>query len=204
MSSKNVIQFPSKARSRPTSQGKTRYDLEQKKVLISASLFSIVLVVSLANRVLLRSNSEVVNQRSLASVDGVSTMNSQWEKSVAQSLSSNRAPASVGQSPAAMDQLRVGTLQGKYMVRFENGKITEIESDSKELPEFAGSKEFLDEQRELINAKFSSAVLTDKQISTTKVVESYDLMDSTKVVATADFEMDISGHLVHFQTHSIR
>jgi hypothetical protein len=212
----NVIQFPGKRpapKGAPVSQSgtRTRYDLEHRKVLVSASIVSIVFVVTLANRALLRENmngSEVAAQsRSLASVDESSRLapmhrDSQWERTVAEQLATQdgRQPASLGRTPSPQEKFQFGVLAGKYLMHFQDGKVEQLVYDpnSKEdAPKYVENpKEFLETYRSIFAMPFDEAVLNTKQVSPTKVLETYDLIETEKPVGHAQFELDVYGRLL--------
>ncbi len=183
----------------------TRYDLEQKKVLVSASLFSIVLVATLANRTLLShsiapSASSQNESRGLASVDNELITKPQTLIIQELSKSTERQPASLGRTPTAEEKLRFGLLEGKYMIRFSKGKITQIQfhDDMQSgVPKYVESpKSFLESHRDLLAVPFEHAVLNDKKIYPTKVLEIYDLVQTNKPVGQVQFELDIYGRLL--------
>lgn len=223
MDTKNVIPFPKQYKSNRVNlsqtETKTRYDLEQRKVLVSASLVSIILAVSFANRMMFREaemisansrNHVAHEQRSLASIDGISPMeaihrNTPWETSVAQDLAKvdGRKPSSLGRTPTVEEKLRFGFLEGKYMVRFEDGKLQAIEfsgASVEESPKYLnGARSFLEGHRDLMPVDFHGVLLSNKKILPTKVLETYDLVDQEKTVGRADFELDVYGRLLTFR-----
>jgi hypothetical protein len=212
----NVIQFPGKrpaAKPVDTSQSetRTRYDLEHRKVLMSASIVSIIFVVTLANRALLRENlnsGEVAAQsRSLASVDESSHLtpmhrDTQWERTVAEQLSiqDGRKPASLGRTPSPQEKLQFGVLAGKYLMHYRDGKVEQLTYDPNakdDSPKYLEDpKSFLENNKSVLSTPFDEAVLNSKQVSPTKVLETYDLLETEKPVGHAQFELDIYGRLL--------
>ncbi|MEZ4873009.1 MAG: hypothetical protein R2827_12385 [Bdellovibrionales bacterium] len=201
----NVIEFPKFKSIRVLEKYKTsRFDLEQRKVALSASIASILFVITFANSNLFKSGAQDQVQsanRIPASVSSTER-NPEWEHKLAKRLSKLhlRSVASIGQRPSLEDKLRFEELQGKYAIRFqgENRYISEIEftkldPDAKARPRLLGdSKKFLLDYRDLMPNFETLEQSTDY----TNDNPSYTLVDAGKKVAQVDFQLDRFGRLL--------
>lgn len=226
-SDNNIIRFPGKKQKpslKPVSQNETskaRFDLEQRKVLVSASLVSIVLVVTFANQVLMRDSVNTparvamnIPTRSLASVQSGGALEARrdqttWEKQVAHELgqTEGRLPASLGRTPSAEEKLQYGLLEGKYSVQFHEGKISEIQFGAESIGSsptfFKDAEKFLKVNRSLLPFQFDRLVLNSRTAEQTKVVEKYDVLLTDQKVGRADFELDSFGRLLSLKLSSL-
>lgn len=184
-----------------------RLNLEQKKVAASASLFSILILVTLANINLLSQKETVLRHqdRAIASIENDHLQYSQEAAEENSRLvlnrlqNSDRSIASLGQEPDMLEKLRYGYFEGKYAVRTQAGKIRQIEfveSDSGDRPKYvADVNEFVKEHQNLFeiqNPKLKEIAKTSSENSsettTYNVVnESNNEVEGSMVLKTDEF-----------------
>ena len=106
---------------------KVNFTLEQRRVLLSASLVSVIGLISLVNQTLGLRNQAAQSIRGLASDEKYVKFDQgqlQWQRKLARELAkSERDVASLGHKPSAFEQLRFGFFEGKYAFQLEHGKI---------------------------------------------------------------------------------
>ena len=125
--------------------GKSRkvvFEIENKKLMVSASVVSFLFLVTIINSSILSTSSEEqLETRSIASANSISGLerNTSWERYLADSLSKKGTfhdLASLGRKPTKMEVLTMGILHSHYLVSFRKGKLHEITlSERKELAE---------------------------------------------------------------------
>lgn len=192
---------------------KVRLDLEQAKIAISTSLLSIVLLVTLANNNLLVSNVRPTTadnfdraSRGIASVSSVSEIipNAEENQKMVRELSRRAlsATASVGQKPTSIESLAFGVLEGKYAIRLQNGKLSEIEfntgevagQDPKQIDDF---KSFLETQRDLLPVAFDKSLKVGTDQVGQARVETFELVNQVSMpLAKVQFTTDSEGRLL--------
>lgn len=185
-------------------QLKVRLDLEHAKVALSTSLLSIVILVTLANNSLMKSvsgdESSTGGGRGIASVS--STIDeSEGSRQLVQDLAARdlSAAAKVGRKPSAIEKLAFEVLEGKYAVRLDDGKISEIEfSNSTDLPKPVGAlMAFLESHRDLMPADFAKRVKVDRQDEGSQTTETYQLVNNLSMpVAKVLLRMDNAGRVL--------
>jgi len=188
-------------------QLKVRTDLENRRILISASLVSVLLVVSLFNETLFsqKETPEAHQVRAVANVTrfmNIEKADSIWEKKLALALSrkDDRDPASLGQSASPMEQLRFGLLEGKYAFQMEQGKIKAIEyvdtDATNDRPKYINDKPaFLDNYRDLFKINFSKVIKKGEESEGLLSKETYQLYNAGRVVGEAQFVSDQFGRI---------
>jgi hypothetical protein len=184
---------------------KVRFDLEQAKLAVSTSLLSIVLLVTLANnnimtRITVEEKTTEFASRSIASVPEA-TVSPELVTSLAQRDLSDAA--AVGRKPSSLEQLRFGTLEGKYAVRLQqDGKLSEIEfSDSvasgdrpKHIESFS---HFLEANRELLPVDFEKSVKVSSERAADGATEVYQLVNRVSMpLAKVQVKTDAAGRLL--------
>lgn len=184
---------------------KVRFDIERAKVALSTSLLSIVVLVTLANNDLMSSTQvEPVNQggRGIASVStGTSDAEDEFVRALARrDLQSEDA---IGRKPSSLETLAFETLEGKYSVRLENGKLAELEftetttgDDSpKHIDDFA---KFFDKNRELLPVAYDKPVrINHAAADGGEVKETYQLINEiSRPVANVEVRKDAAGRLL--------
>ncbi len=235
----NVIPFPGpKARTEQKPADKTpkapkpskkKALVENKKLLISSSLLSIVFVVTMANRNLMKAEeasiqwvgNEQVNSRSIASVEHTRfERNADWEKDVAQELSQSlgRKPASISSTASDEQQFRYGFLGTAYRVLYNaNGKVEEIvydpaplaKSDSKSDDEsklkYLSAADILDgKYKSFLPWSYTNWTNTEKKTIQNEIVEVISLLGRDgKTVGLVTFKTDVHGRFLSMKAQSI-
>lgn len=208
-----VIPFP-KSKSARVIMRKNR---ESRQAMTSLGVLSFVLVAVFLNEHVLssgRPNYVVSDNSSSSSLSDLNRaiassrpMNPlrdlEWEQGLAKKLAStelkDRSPASFGRSVSSLDQIRFGTLAGKYRIGVdENEKLREIDYieslDSGDRPQFVDRADFLRSYRSSMSIPFARFELA-KADGTTEV---YLLKnDADQVVGQAQFRVDDEGRFLH-------
>lgn len=129
MKGNNIILFPVDRTTGPRRRWPS-LDAENIRVVTTAALVTILVVVSLLNNSLFSNRvetSSVHQGRAIASVGGESLLARQkFEKELVERLGNlekgNVVVTAV--SPSKVDHLRYEALEGKYILKFENGKLS--------------------------------------------------------------------------------
>lgn len=230
----NVIPFPGpKARNEekpaPTTKApktpKKKAIVENKKLLISSTLFSIMFVVTMANRNLMNTDEAALNwagnvpiaegSRSIASIEASRfERNNDWEKSIAQELSEagGRKPSSISSSASEEQQFRYGFLGSSYRVQYNsNGKVQEIEYDPSLSTQQKNDPKYLS-AADILNGRFKTFLPwnyanwsnTEKKTIKDEVVELISLLGADgKPVGSITFKSDVHGRFLSMKAQSI-
>lgn len=216
----NVLEFPmhkvklsrKASEAVETAKKSTSFELENRKVLTSMSLLSILLAVVIANQEITSTNTAptpMTQSRGIASFgEPVEVVrNTEWEKKLAQELSTERTEAESlvirGNKPSELDHLMFGTLGGQYLVSLDKGKLAEIEFN----PEAFGLGEpqklddrahFIQANRALLSVDFD----TVKKSRISSEAETYALLKSGNEVGEVTFELDTDGRLLSMKFES--
>jgi hypothetical protein len=208
MQKDNVIELPVK---HPLLKLKNtlrlRFDLEQRKVLASASILSILFIVAVVNdRMMSHPETVQQNSRSIASYGevGPAIRDQEWENQLAHdlSLASHTAGSATFAAPATpLDQLTYGTLEGKYSMQVFRGHVQQIEFANNETstnPVLVQDRaRFLMQNRELLPVQYASLIKTGTQLSGTEMNEQFALLDAQqKTLAKVEFHLDSFGRLL--------
>lgn len=210
----NVIEFPKKPETEPAKPQKMSalsFDLENRKVMISGSIASILVVMTLLNSALFTDPSQVEqvgtqNGRSIASVGEVHR-NTNWEHQLAKTLNKKvkRGIASIGRSPSQQEKFRIGELEGKYSVSFSGDALRSVRFvagiQSSEEPKYIIDRhEFLKRHRDLLPIEFKKVSLQRSEAQKNGQNEVYRLVgtDETKHV-DVQFELDQHDRLISMQ-----
>lgn len=180
-------------------------------MIASGALASVLFVVTLLN-LTLSQNETKQNTRTIASVEAThSTRAELWKADLLHKMVqvADRKMASVASRPTDLDQLRFGLLEGKYSLKLESGRITEIEfqesNQISERPKYIDKAEFLTTYKDLVAADFETAQRVRRAIEDGKIVEEFELINSaskdrgptsSNVVARVAFKSDESGRLL--------
>jgi hypothetical protein len=189
---------------------KVRFDLEHARVAVPASLLSIVLLVTLANTTIMSqpkvSSTDLASVstrtgRAIASVStGTSLVEDQLVKRLAKSELSESA--TIGRRPSSLENLTLGSLEGKYAIRLQDGKIREIEfasgnSDGDRPKHIENLAAFLKDNAELLPYKFEKAVKVQTEQDGSSTTETYHLLNGISIpVAKVEFDLDAAGRLL--------
>ncbi len=198
----NIIQFPKFKSMRVLQNSRlSRFDLEQRKVALTASIASILFVMTFANSNLFSKNENQIQSGRMPAA--VSTdRNTEWEHKLAKRLSGLqvRDVASIGKKPSIEDKLRFEELQGKYAIRFQNDnrvlseiEFTTLDPNKKMRPKVLGdSKQFLMTYKSLM-PQFESLEPSSDYTNDSPV---YTLVDNGRNVAKVKFDLDRYGRLL--------
>lgn len=223
---KKVIPFPKEKSKRVWALKK----LEGQRLILSMSLFSLVLVAIFANEQILRSERPlyvVTNMqspsrlddlnRAIASAQPVNVFRDlEWEHQLAKRLSqesgaegkSLRQPASVSQKVTLMDDLRYGPLAGKYRIR----SIDSVGTPRVAGIEYMDSNEVTDQPIRLLDAqeflmKYRTLMNVEFERAglsyQTDGQEEWQLFDQDqKMVGRAQFKYDSQGYFLGLSIQS--
>lgn len=185
---------------------KTRFDLEHAKIALSTSLLSVVVLVTLANKNLMSSSDQADQPRAGRGIASVPTGTTDAEDSLVKVLSKKELGAhSLGRRPSSLDSLVFGTLEGKYAIRLDHGKLQELEfsatvgadSESDRPKHIQNRAEFINQNHELMPVAFDKAVWIDRAQSGETTTEIYQLVnDVSRPVATVEFKLDQAGRML--------
>lgn len=137
---------------------------------------------------------------------------SQWDSSLLKKMAekAERKMASFATKATALEQLRFGVLEGKYAIRLNEGKVTEINyqemaQGSGDRPKYIESKdEFLNEFKDVVKPEFTAANLVSEKIENGNIVEVYRLVGSkSSPVAEAHFVSDQYGRLMSLKIQEL-
>jgi len=208
----NIIQFP---KGKTKTKTKISFDLENKKIMISASLASLLFVVMVANTYLMAPNlqaqhSNSLNQgsRSIASVGSFRESNLgnlSWEVELAKNLASTEHKKFIvrGRAPSSEDILRFEILEGKYSTLFKRGKVAELE--------FINDRQFKAEPTQLLNPRDfiennkNMFLMNFKRVDVSKisyldngnVLNKYNLLnEKNQVLGQAEMVLDKNQRLI--------
>lgn len=185
---------------------KVSFALEQKKVLFSASLLSVLVVLSLTTNHGLNgtsitiANSDVSSGRGIASVSGVSSGG--WKKALVQEIASRSeledSATFLGASPSLEDQLVFQDLAGFYLVRIDSGQLLEITRNAKlslgdQVKEFNISG-FVKEYRRLL-PEFDRLEEVDKELHQEAHKKTYVLSLNGQKQKKVSVHLDLDGRL---------
>ncbi len=180
-----------------------------QNIVASGALATTLFLVTILNFALSSHiETPVAQSRGIASVAPmVDNEISNWDKSVLKRMAqqTERKMASISSKATELDQLRFGLLEGKYALKLEDGKISEIlfqdSAGSTSRPKYIDSKdEFLNQYRGLIKSDFSTASRVGEKIDNGNIVESYQLIGpKSSPVAVAKFTSDQYGRLISFR-----
>ena len=185
-----------------------RIEMYDTKLMVSTSLLSVLMFVTIANSSLfsshinqtdLASNAVVESARGLASVQ---TGTSNWEDRVAQSLTSKSIndESQLGRRPSTLDQLTFGTLEGKYAVHMQNGKIHDINlADAGASPKIISNlASFLNDNKSLLlPANVAKAELQASTRDGEFRLQSFRLIgDDKQDLGLVEFRLDSGGRLL--------
>lgn len=191
----------------PLQKLKVRLDLEQAKVAIPASIMSILIVVTLANSKLLSgepavesatlaSEGTVIQSRGIASVPtGTSDDEDRLVKEMA-SRSLSEA-AAIGRKPSALEQFAFEQLEGKYAVRVNDGKLSELQLSPGSADPIQFDTSFIEKNRSLLPVAYDKSVRVGTERSDTEVKETYHLVNQLSMpMAEIQVRLSETHHLL--------
>lgn len=180
-----------------------------QNIVASGALATTLFLVTILNFALSSQSETKINQaRGIASAAPmIDNELAQWNKSLLKKMAqqTERKMASISAKATDMDQLRFGLLEGKYALKLEDGKISEIVFQdtvgSDERPKYINSKdEFLSQYKSLLKSEFTTASRISEKVDNGSIIESYQLMGPTSSpVALAKFTSDQYGRLISFR-----
>lgn len=191
---------------------KRSLELEGRKVVLTASIISILVVLSVFNQNIFAPSKSATHQGREIACDSssgfcpeVAPINTEWEYKLARQMAQNdtgaeRDLSSIGQMPSALEQFRFGLLENKYRFNFSDGKISSIQfpETSPDRPKYINERaEFLNKYSNLFSVSFKSTELALKETSGENVKETYSLLDSDrKPAGQAVIVTDQYGRLI--------
>jgi hypothetical protein len=190
---------------------KVNFNLEQRKVLLSASLVSVIALISLVNQTLGLRGESTQSSRGIASSERFVKYDQsqlQWQKKLAKELALNteRDVASLGHKPSAFEQLRFGFFEGKYAFQLEHGKIKAIDfvdSDfTNDRPKYINDKlGFLKQWKDQFSIGFNKVEKDSEGVDRELVRERYKLIAGGETVGYVQFLSDVHGraHAIKFE-----
>lgn len=204
MENNNIIEFPLNAKLQEDNRNKAvgrldKIETEQRRVMISASLFSIMFLMTLANISIFNSTpTQNTYSRGIASVNDSTYRNTEWEHKLAKKLSKIqfRNIATIGSNPSVEDKLRYGDLAMKYVMNFDDGQLIDIKFTANSNPKFVNDREqFLKENRGVLPG-FDNMT---KMQSTSNLVETYVLKSGNEFSAKVVFGLDRYGRFINLK-----
>jgi hypothetical protein len=185
---------------------KVRFDLEQAKIAISTSLLSIVVLVTMANNNLLSTNLESgMSTQASRGIASVPTGTTDAEDNFIHELGHHEltSAAGLGHKSSALDELTMGTLEGKYSVKIRDGKVSTLEfSATDTAPDakptlISDLTSFLDANRALLPVEYSRSLKVGREARGESFTETYQLVDRvSKPVGRVQFVVDAQGRLL--------
>lgn len=201
----NVIDFEQRRAKKIDSEKlkslKGKAEIENVKLVVSTSLLSVLILATLANSNMLSgSHSETTQSRGVASVQ---TGTSAWEDRLAEKLASTslKQEAEIGRTPSSTEQFTFGALEGKYAVRFENGKVRELEfanPQSEQHPIIVVDRAaFLKSYGSVLPVQFEKVEKVDSTQESAQTLEHYNLLDANgHFVGAVEFTLDSTNRLL--------
>jgi hypothetical protein len=170
---------------------------DQKKIILSISMISIMMLVSVFNQLLLTPQKPKGNQsRAIASFGdsrdfSFNQVQRDWEYKLAEKLSKegSKDMSSIGRRPDPFDQLRFGLLEGKYSFLLENGKIKKIEfvETDTDRPKYINRKDFLETHNGLLDVSFDKVLeITGEGPGSNKIPVTGEGPGSNKIPESSD------------------
>ena len=193
MSKDNLILFPKKSNSIVSMTE------NEVKWMISGSLMLILaLSLGLNSAIFNQTEAEqgVQNSRAIASIDPVFKVS--WEKKALEVLENTdeREIASMGKEPSAIDQLAFGALAGKYAIRMEAGRLSEIHISSSDQPKYLGDREkFILKHLSLFGYNTAHVERSYKNAQLDGQIEEYSIT-SHQDQSQVEFRLDKEGRLI--------
>jgi len=190
-----------------------RLDLEQRKIMLAASLTSVILVVTVLNQYLLSraENTSSQQQRSIASAVewAEPEMQAHWQQELAKRFkNSKRKFASIGNFSMGFEEIR-GLFEEKYAFQLENGKIKDISFiegvDGKDRPIYLKDlSPFLERYKDLFHISYDQFEYErDISISDTSLAKKYKLFRDQKLVGYAIFVQDAYSRIFEVQMQDL-
>ncbi len=199
---------------------KASFEVESRKVVLSASLVSILIVLSVFNQnIFSPAKSTPVQQArgiacdpSMGGCPELVPLNTEWEYKLAKQMAQGetegeRDLSSIGQLPSPIEQFRFGLLENKYQFNFDEGKVSGIQFPEKspDRPKYITEPEaFLKDHAGLFSVAFKSTQLASKETAGENVKATFDLKDSDdKATGRAVIVTDQYGRLLSLDINSL-
>jgi hypothetical protein len=180
-----------------------KMEMNEKKAALTASILSVVALVTFFNQRIMSHFDTSRNSRAIASVNEQAQFEFDWQKDLAAKLSekSNRKIASYGETPSKLDEIRFGTLEGKYSFSFDNDKISEIkfqETASADRPKYIPNFEnFLMENKDVLIPDLSLIKTVESKTALDTKEQTLDLFNATnKNLGRVTYISDHSGRFL--------
>lgn len=199
----NVIDFPGKKREDTIGAPVVRKTSQRRQRMTLLSLLSVFVMATAMNSMSFTAVNSTAsqNERSIASVGELRDYKVERKLAGRLGTAVRRELASIGYRPSAEDKLRFEQLEGKYLVRFNKGKVREInfmKDASNDLrPKYVNNRvEFVESNKHLFK-DYTSLVTKKSHESEGKIFETYSLMDQDQQsVATVKFQLDRAGRMI--------
>jgi hypothetical protein len=179
-----------------------KLEMNEKKAALTASILSVVALATFFNQKIM-THFETKSSRSIASLNEQSQFEFDWQKDLAAKLSekSNRKVASYGETPSKLDEIRFGTLEGKYSFSFNNDTISEIkfqETAAADRPKYIPNFEnFLMENKDVFVPELSLIKSVDTKMAADTKEETLELFNATnKTLGRVTYISDHSGRFL--------
>ncbi|MCC7405514.1 MAG: hypothetical protein IT288_14040 [Bdellovibrionales bacterium] len=192
-----------------TAKRKFRFDRERSKVVLSASLVTILIGVTMVNKALLDdepfSSTEALQanpSRAIASLsDNTSDFrNERYERQLARELvrGGDRGPASIGKTPSAEERLQFEFLEGRYALKMNDGRLSNLRFVAlSEQPKLVENRtQFLVQYKELLPGQFDEVRLLSREEKGKVVTETYSLDAGPESIGKVTIEVDLQGRLL--------
>lgn len=214
-SKNNVILMPLRRMTKERIQSRLRFDLEQRKMAVAASLVSILLLVALANNSIWKESDIVASNtgsemgsRDLASVGNATDTvdrDVKWERAMAEQLAMPRKERTQNlanaERPTLQDHFLFSKLRGLYQARYEDGKIVGLvfqrSGDVLDVPVYVGNDEIFDRYKSLLSVNFSSAHMEKQTQDHETKVQVFKLLSKDRsTVAELELRRDAFDRLL--------
>jgi hypothetical protein len=180
-----------------------KMEINEKKAALTASILSVIALVTFFNQKILSHFDTNKTSRSIASLNEKAQFEFEWQKDLASKLSqkSNREIASYGEQPSKLDSIRFGLLEGKYAFSFDNDKISEIkfqETASADRPKYIPNIEnFLIDNKDVFVPDLSLIKTTDTKTEGETKEQTLELFNSTnQTLGKVTYISDLSGRFL--------
>jgi hypothetical protein len=210
MSQNKIIKFPSE-KVKPSDANKRNLEAfsQHSSYGIPSTILAICLLYAFVNSFVLSTKTASKEGRFIASLDAVER-NVQWEHNLARQLAAKpmkRGLASIGQAAGDQDRLVAGLLHNKYLVKFKEGKISNIEfpegNTEIDSPSYVSSTEILTRHSHLLPVRYAKFKRSSKEVHKDRIVDTYDLFaENAKKSGQVRFELDKHGRMISMKVES--
>lgn len=190
---------------------KVRFDLEHAKIALSTSLLSVVILVTLANRNMMSNTEPVEVVKMSRAIASVPTGTSDAEDVLVRELAKKELNIqALGRQPSSIESLAFGQLEGKYAVRLQHGKLSELEfsdvTSQGDRPKHIDDRgAFLDSHRDILPVAYDKSIRVDALSSADQTTEIYQLLNEvSRPVASVEFHLDAAGRMLSMRVDELK